>query len=76
MCKLKVINIGCGCFTAHYLCEKCGKVLCNESFSWEKYHVGIGDKEKIKVIMDNKMKKLEINYCCKCGAHMEGVEEG
>ena len=74
MREIKVKDNGYGCFTAFFVCTKCGKELFKENFSFSNQHIGIGDKDTIMQYMDDKAKKKEVNFCFKCGTKMAESE--
>lgn len=65
--KIKIIDRGYGCFQTKGVCEICGKTNRAFEFSYSTNHIAIGDKEKIKEVVEEKFLKGEHFYCIKCG---------
>ena len=73
---ITIINRGYGCFKVTLSCNECSKVNLTREFSWDRDHIGMGEKKKIKEIILLEAEKREINYCVKCGKSLrEGVSE-
>ena len=67
-------NRGYGCFTATLRCDECNKINLTKEFSWDRDHIGMGEKEKINGVMLLESEKREINYCVKCGKSLRKGE--
>ena len=74
--KLKIINRGYGCFLVVARCNKCNKILFDRGFSYSSDKIGIGNKEAIYNVIEQKRQDMEINYCCKCGHDIKACYRG
>lgn len=75
MRKIGLKDLRYGCFDAYYKCAECGKILFKESFSYDRQHISMGDKDEIVRYMDDKAKEKEVNFCFKCGVNVRGEKE-
>mgnify|MGYP003415089897 CR=1 FL=1 len=54
MRKIGLKDLRYGCFNAYYICAECGKLLFTESFSYDRQHISMGQKDEILKYMEVK----------------------
>ncbi len=68
--KLKIIDNQYGCFLVKVVCDFCQKSVINIGFSWDRQHIGVGEKEKIREYVRNELETKDMHYCYRCGTEL------